>query len=267
MVGRKGPNLFYENVENRLLCCNVRKVQPLTQAPRHARRLDHRAAPRPVGDPHEHPQDRDRPRPRRDRQAEPARRVDGGRGLGLRPRATSVPYHSLYDQGYTSIGCAPCTRAIKPGEADARRPLVVGVERAEGVRHPLRDRDRRLRARAARHPRRQGRCLAPRRADQAQRGGGRRPPGEAQAVLAAVQDEERRGRLADLIAAIGDGELGEDDAQAARGAPRARAPDRPRPGALRPGRRDRPRSSCTAGSPAAASCRRARKRSPRRSPP
>jgi hypothetical protein len=38
---------------------------------------------------------------------------------------------------------------------------------------------------------------------------------EAQAVLAAVQDEERRGRLADLIAAIGDGELGEDDAQAA----------------------------------------------------
>jgi hypothetical protein len=38
---------------------------------------------------------------------------------------------------------------------------------------------------------------------------------EAQAVLAAVQDEERRGRLADLIAATQDGELGEDEAQAA----------------------------------------------------
>jgi hypothetical protein len=38
--------------------------------------------------------------------------------------------------------------------------------------------------------------------------------GEAQAVLALVQDEERRGRLADLVAAIGDGELGEDEAQA-----------------------------------------------------
>jgi hypothetical protein len=38
--------------------------------------------------------------------------------------------------------------------------------------------------------------------------------GEAQAVLALVQDGERRGRLADLVAAVQDGELGEDDAQA-----------------------------------------------------
>ena len=69
-------------------------------------------------------------------------------------REHDVPYHPLYDQGYTSIGCAPCTRAIAPGEAGARRPLVVGDERAEGVRHPLRDRDRRPRARAARAARR-----------------------------------------------------------------------------------------------------------------
>jgi 3'-phosphoadenosine 5'-phosphosulfate sulfotransferase (PAPS reductase)/FAD synthetase len=27
-----------------------------------------------------------------------------------------VPYHALLDQGYTSIGCAPCTRAVKMGE-------------------------------------------------------------------------------------------------------------------------------------------------------
>jgi hypothetical protein len=38
--------------------------------------------------------------------------------------------------------------------------------------------------------------------------------GEAQAVLALVQDDERRGRLADLVAAVEDGELGDDDAQA-----------------------------------------------------
>jgi len=38
--------------------------------------------------------------------------------------------------------------------------------------------------------------------------------GEAQAVLALVQDGERRGRLADLVAAVQEGELGEDDAQA-----------------------------------------------------
>jgi hypothetical protein len=37
---------------------------------------------------------------------------------------------------------------------------------------------------------------------------------EAQAVLAAVQDEERRGRLADLLAAVDDGEVDGDDAQA-----------------------------------------------------
>ena len=38
--------------------------------------------------------------------------------------------------------------------------------------------------------------------------------GEAQAVLAMIQDEERRGRLADLVAAVQEGELGDDEAQA-----------------------------------------------------
>ena len=38
--------------------------------------------------------------------------------------------------------------------------------------------------------------------------------GEAQAVLALVQDDERRGRLASLVAAIGEGELGDEEAQA-----------------------------------------------------
>jgi hypothetical protein len=37
--------------------------------------------------------------------------------------------------------------------------------------------------------------------------------GEAQAVLALVHDPERRGRLADLVSAVEDGELGEEDAQ------------------------------------------------------
>ena len=38
--------------------------------------------------------------------------------------------------------------------------------------------------------------------------------GEAQAVLALVQDDERRGRLASLVAAIDEGELGDEEAQA-----------------------------------------------------
>ena len=31
-------------------------------------------------------------------------------------RTHKVPYNALHDQGYPSLGCAPCTRAIKPGE-------------------------------------------------------------------------------------------------------------------------------------------------------
>jgi phosphoadenosine phosphosulfate reductase len=31
-------------------------------------------------------------------------------------KANGVPVHPLHDKGYPSIGCAPCTRAIKPGE-------------------------------------------------------------------------------------------------------------------------------------------------------
>lgn len=38
--------------------------------------------------------------------------------------------------------------------------------------------------------------------------------GEAQAVLAMVQDEERRGRLADLVAAVADGEVADTEAEA-----------------------------------------------------
>ena len=38
--------------------------------------------------------------------------------------------------------------------------------------------------------------------------------GEAQAVLAMVQDDERRGRLASLVAAIDEGEVADEDAQA-----------------------------------------------------
>ena len=31
-------------------------------------------------------------------------------------RANNVPYNALHDQGFPSIGCAPCTRAVQPGE-------------------------------------------------------------------------------------------------------------------------------------------------------
>ena len=31
-------------------------------------------------------------------------------------RANDVPYNALHDRGYPSIGCAPCTRAVAPGD-------------------------------------------------------------------------------------------------------------------------------------------------------
>jgi phosphoadenosine phosphosulfate reductase len=117
LVDRHGPNLFYRSVEQRLLCCNVRKVQPLTA---HLDGLDAWVTGL-----------------RRDQWATRTniRKVeidhDHGAIVKLNPLAewtkrevwaylgeNEVPVHGLYAQGYTSIGCAPCTRAIGEGEDD-----------------------------------------------------------------------------------------------------------------------------------------------------
>jgi phosphoadenosine phosphosulfate reductase len=117
LVQAKGLDLMRESVENRLLCCNVRKVQPLT---RYLDGLDAWITGL-----------------RRDQWATRTniRKVeidhDHGAMVKLNPLAEwtkrevwaylgehDVPVHGLYAKGYTSIGCAPCTRAIKPGEED-----------------------------------------------------------------------------------------------------------------------------------------------------
>jgi phosphoadenosine phosphosulfate reductase len=148
MVNRLGPNLFYRSVENRLLCCNVRKVQPLT---RHLAGLDAWITGL-----------------RRDQWASRTdiRKVeidhDHGAIVKLNPlaewtedevwdyvREREVPYHSLYDRGYTSIGCAPCTRPIQQGEAaragrwwwETNAPKECGIHCAietGGMEHELR---------------------------------------------------------------------------------------------------------------------------------
>jgi phosphoadenosine phosphosulfate reductase len=40
----------------------------------------------------------------------------------------NIPYNALHNKGFVNIGCAPCTRAIKPGEAYSAAKLVVGKE-------------------------------------------------------------------------------------------------------------------------------------------
>ena len=88
------------------------------EASRRARRLDHRPAPRPVGDAHEHPQGRDRPRPRRDREAEPAGGVDEARGVGL-PRARTTCRCTRSMRRATRRSAARRARARSaPGEDD-----------------------------------------------------------------------------------------------------------------------------------------------------
>lgn len=114
MVSIQGVNLFYESVANRQLCCNIRKVEPLNRALNGASVW-----------------------------------LTGLRSSGTDLRKNipvvewladkkiykinpilhwtleevqdylkkySVPYNPLHDQGFVSIGCAPCTRTIAPGE-------------------------------------------------------------------------------------------------------------------------------------------------------
>ncbi len=115
MVREKGLNLFYHAIENRKLCCGIRKVEPLNRA---LASLDAWITGL-----------------RRDQVVTRTgvKKVDLDTDHGgiakINPLADwtweqvmayvkqhQVPYNVLHDQGYPSIGCAPCTRAIKPGE-------------------------------------------------------------------------------------------------------------------------------------------------------
>ncbi len=116
-VNEKGVNSFYESVENRKTCCHIRKVKPLNRALQGAKVwiTGLRAAQSD------------------NRKDIPVIEWDEQRQLyKFNPlinwsyddvlnyiKENNVPYNSLHDQGFISIGCAPCTRAIAAGE-DAR---------------------------------------------------------------------------------------------------------------------------------------------------
>ena len=114
MVTRHGPNLFYESVPLRSLCCHFRKVRPLE------RKLQEFDAWM-VG------LRRSQSESRADLQ-----KIDDVNGrLKISPLADwtaeqvrtyiaehDVPEHPLYSRGYPSIGCEPCTRAIEAGETE-----------------------------------------------------------------------------------------------------------------------------------------------------
>ena len=114
MVIEHGVNLFYESVEKRRLCCHVRKLEPLKRA--FAGMKVWRCGLR-----HEQSVTRNA-----NRMVEWDEQNDM---LKVNPlfdwteeqtcdyiRKHGVPYNKLHDQGFPSIGCQPCTRAVQTGE-------------------------------------------------------------------------------------------------------------------------------------------------------
>jgi len=113
-VASKGINGFYDSIDARKACCHARKVEPLQRAlaGKKAWVTGLRAAQSTT------------------REALEPIAWDAGNGLSkVSPladwsedevwaylRTHAVPYNSLHDRNYPSIGCAPCTRAIQPGE-------------------------------------------------------------------------------------------------------------------------------------------------------
>ena len=125
LVARDGVFGFRQSVDNRKACCEVRKVRPLQPRAERCARLDHRHPARAI---------------ERARRCARFAAWDEEHGLiKVNPIAdwstqqltayiaeNNMPVNPLHARGFVSIGCQPCTRAVQPGEASARRPLVVG---------------------------------------------------------------------------------------------------------------------------------------------
>lgn len=116
LVRDQGINGFYASVEARKACCGVRKVEPLGQALAGASawvtglRADqsvNRGSTRFFSVDEGHGLIKANPL------------LDWSRQQALAfAVAEGVPLNPLHDAGFVSIGCAPCTRAIQPGEAE-----------------------------------------------------------------------------------------------------------------------------------------------------
>ena len=113
-VTHNGPNAFYDSVDLRKQCCGIRKVAPLNRAlagkkawltgMRRSQSVTRNELPVSEWDA-DHELQKFSPL------------TDWSNGeVWKYIRAFDVPFNELHDQGYASIGCAPCTRAITPGE-------------------------------------------------------------------------------------------------------------------------------------------------------
>jgi phosphoadenylyl-sulfate reductase (thioredoxin) len=114
MVTRHGPNLFYESVALRSLCCHFRKVRPLERKLKEfdawvvglrRSQSDSRSALQKI----ENIDGRLKISPLADWSAEQVKAYIARH---------DVPEHPLYLKGYTSIGCEPCTRSVTAEESE-----------------------------------------------------------------------------------------------------------------------------------------------------
>jgi phosphoadenosine phosphosulfate reductase len=114
MVNAKGPNSFYESVENRKECCGIRKIEPLRRAL--------------AGNKCWITGIRAEQSPNRE-EMQNVEWDEGNQLIKFHPifnwtldevkayiKQYNIPYNTLHDKGFPSIGCLPCTRAVQPGE-------------------------------------------------------------------------------------------------------------------------------------------------------
>lgn len=114
LVSEKGPNSFYESVENRKECCFIRKIEPLQRA------LNGKEI-WITGIRSEQSSNRN--------ELKKVEWDETNKIIKIHPildwtlynvkdyiAKFNIPYNTLHDRGYVSIGCAPCTRSVKPGE-------------------------------------------------------------------------------------------------------------------------------------------------------
>ena len=114
MVNKKGINLFYNSVEERKLCCHIRKVIPLDRALNGTSVWITGLRSSQTTNRHDLPTVEWLPEKNLFKY-NPLLNWSYDDVMNY-IRTNSVPYNPLHDKGYVSIGCAPCTRAIEPGE-------------------------------------------------------------------------------------------------------------------------------------------------------
>lgn len=114
MVNEKGINLFYKSIENRKLCCHIRKTEPLQRALQDKKAwITGLRREQAVTRNNLHKVEWDeqneliKVNPLIDWTSE---------DIWEYIKTYRVPYNKLHDKGFSSIGCQPCTRAVMPGE-------------------------------------------------------------------------------------------------------------------------------------------------------